>query len=419
MQFLCYILLILGVVTAKATEQPLSKKPLVKGKTLSIASQYIEQTPSFDLYLPSDYHITTSQRTYPLIVTLDGWLLSETTHGVVNHLGNTASMPKAIVVSIHSHDRFAWGPELYISQSGWQGDKTERIAGFAKGHSQSMINYLQKELLPFLKSQYRVNDFRIFVGASPTAAFGLHTLAAAPDLFNAHFLFAATDVIGQGYTPDTSMIDAIVKSLAKNPHRKGYLYVASAKREAEENPVRYTLSKKLQEALAPYSKTFKVRVEHIDNFGHYPMIIPGLLSAIDLVFPRKDWDIGKKFIELEQQGDNTLKRILEYYELLSRQVGFTVYPNLNLTSNAACIRSSAQRLRGQGRYKDADELFNYWIAQSPNSASAVAGLGVSKARQENTEEAVSLYRDALKITKPDNLRMRTWLESQIKTLSKQ
>ncbi|ESP94706.1 alpha/beta hydrolase-fold protein [Pseudoalteromonas luteoviolacea] len=414
MQFVWYILFFIAAFCTQASVKPITETPLIVGKTLSISSKYIKETPNFDVYLPSDYHTTSEKRTYPLVVTLDGWLVSEATNGVLSHLGDTASMPQAIIVSIHSHDRFAWGPKLHASYSGWTGD----VEGFSQGRSQDMINYLQKELFPFLKSQYRINDFRIFIGASPTAAFGLHTLNAAPKLFNAHFLFAATDVLGLGYTPDTTMIDAIAKSFEKTPDRAGFLYVASAKREAERNPVRYTLAKQLREALAPYSKTFKLKVEHIDDYGHYPMIVPGLLNAIGFVFPRKDWDIGIKFIEFTNNGYQTLTDILAHYQMLSKQVGFEVYPNLNLNNNAACIRAIAQRLRGQGRYGEADELFNYWISHSPSSASAVAGLAVSKELQGEAKEALTLYRKALTLSEPANTRRKEWLTGKIETLTK-
>ncbi|KID56325.1 hypothetical protein JF50_18955 [Pseudoalteromonas luteoviolacea] len=418
MQFVWYILFFIATFCTQASVNPITVAPLIVGKTLSISSKYIKDAPNFDVYLPSDYHTTSEKRTYPLVVTLDGWLVSEVTNGILSHLGDTASMPQAIIVSVHSHNRFAWGPELYVSNSGWQGEKSDRLEGFSQGRSQDMINYLQQELFPFLKSRYRINDFRIFIGASPTAAFGLHTLNAAPNLFNAHFLFAATDVLGLGYTPDTTMIDAIAKSFEKTPDRTGFLYVASAKREAERNPVRYTLAKQLREALAPYSKTFKLKVEHIDDYGHYPMIVPGLLNAIGFVFPRKDWDIGIKFIEFTNNGNQTLTDILAHYQMLSKQVGFDVYPNLNLNNNAACIRAIAQRLRAQGRYNEADALFNYWISHSPSSASAVAGLAVSKELQGEEKEALTLYRKALTLTEPENTRRKEWLTGKIESLTK-
>lgn len=350
-----------------------AQQALPFGVQVALDSKVLKQPQTLHIYTPTDYDQAANHIRYPVIYTLDGWLLSHSVSGIVGHLGNTAAMPKAIVVAIHSNNEFDYSPSLYASNSGWGKDPNQRLSGFAGGQADTYLEFIQSELIPYIDSNYRSNDFRILIGMSPTAAFTLHTLWKAPSLFDGHFVFAATDVLGMGYTPQTTFIDKFAESLAKDPDRKGYLYIASAKRETDNKPQRNQNIAALKKALAPY-KNFKVRAEHIDNFGHYPVALPGLMSALDLVFPREKWEAKGLFRTLTQKPGNALGNIKAYYQELSKDVGFTAYPNADLRRNATCYRVIANQLGGQKRFTEVKEIYQQWLKDYPNSAKAIAGL---------------------------------------------
>lgn len=382
-----------------ATLKVIDEQPLVTAQSLAFKSEILESPPKVDIYLPSDYHETAETIRYPLILTLDGWALSQTVSGVVNHLSNTASMPKAIVVAIDSDNEYAWGPNLYVSNSGWNNPKDSRLDGFSGGEADKYLTFLEQELLPLLDSRYHTNDFRILIGMSPSATFTLHTLWKAPELFDAHFVFAATDVIGMGYTPDTTFVDKIAESLAKEPNRKGYLYVASAQREADRKPQRQENVDALIEALAPYTaKNFKLKAEHIPNFGHYPMALPGLLSALDLVFPREKFGMSGKFGEF-LKTEKPFDTITAYYKDLSAQVGFDIYPNPDLRRNAASLRVAGYRLRNKGEYEQAEKIYQLWLDMVPNSVKAKYGLAAVYEAKGEKSLAATHFSQALNIAK--------------------
>ncbi|MCJ8321236.1 MAG: alpha/beta hydrolase-fold protein [Colwellia sp.] len=363
------------LISCTAFADKISSSPLSFGSVINLPSTYLNEKQNIHVYLPQGYQQAADHIRYPVIYTLDGWALSQTVSGVVNHLGNTASMPKAIVVAINSENEFEYGPKLYTSKSGWGEDPAVELDGFSGGQADLYLNFLQQELIPYIDNKYRTNHFRILIGMSPTATFALHTFWKSPKLFDAHFLFAATDVLGMGYSPETTFVDKIVESLAKDPERKGYLYIASAQREAIKNPIRLDNIQALETALAPYTKkNFALKAEHIDNFGHYPMAIPGLLSAIDLVFPRSEWGMSGRYNEMVRQKSNPLEQLDNYYQKLSESVGFTVTPNTDLRRNSACLRSMAYRLRNNKRYKESEQIYQRWIKDAPKTAKPYAGL---------------------------------------------
>lgn len=373
------------------TLKVIKEQSLPLAQELGLSSVILNNPPKLHVYLPADYHLTADHIRYPLIVTMDGWALSQTVAGVVNHLGNTASMPKAIVVAIDSDDDYAWGPEIYASESGWKVSKDQRLKSFSAGGADKYLKFFNDELLPLIDKRYRTNDFRVLIGMSPSAAFALHTFWKAPEMFDAHFVFAATDVIGMGYTPDSTFIDKMAESLAKTPERKGYLYVGSAKREADDNPARNKNVAALQKAFAPYTnKNFHLKVEHIADFGHYPMALPGFINAIDLVFPRKDFDMSSKFKTFLAQ-EEPFSALTNYYDKLSNQVGFKVYPNADLRRNANSLRVAGYRLRNQKKYEASEKVYRLWLDIQPTSIKAWYGLGALYEARNNKEKAKEFF----------------------------
>ena len=400
--------------TLKVTDQ----RPLALADELTFSSDILETPPNIHVYLPADYHQSADHVRYPLILTLDGWALSQSVAGVVHHLGNTASMPKAVVVAIDSDDDYGWGPEIYPAQSGWKAPQDKLLKGFSRGGADLHLQFLEKELLPFIDKHYRTNEFRIIIGMSPSAAFALHTFWKAPDLFDAHFVFAATDVIGMGYTPDSTFIDKMAQSLAHSPNRKGYLYVASAQKEADKNPARAVNVDALIKALSPYTnKNFRLRVEHIPDFGHYPMALPGLLNALDLVFPRKDFDMSGKFSSFLAQ-DEPFEVITQYYETLSEQVGFTILPNADLRRNASCLRVAGYRLRNQKKFDDAEKVYHLWQEISPASVKAAYGLAALYQAKEENSEAITHFKQAKKLAEEQSSPLLSHINEQLSALEK-
>jgi len=411
------LLISYSVIADEISEPVISSSPLSFGSTIDFPSTYLKEKQNIHIYLPQGYKQAADHIRYPVIYTLDGWALSQTVSGVVNHLGNTASMPKAIVVAINSENEFEFGPELYTSKSGWGEDPTVRLDGFSGGQADTYLSFLQQELIPYIDRQYRTNHFKVLIGMSPTATFALHTFWKSPELFDAHFLFAATDVLGMGYTPETTFVDKIAESLAKNPDRKGYLYIASAQREAIKNPIRLDNIKALETALAPYTKkNFKLRTEHIANFGHYPMALPGLLSAIDLVFPRSEWGMSGRYNKFVRQTGNPLEKLLSYYEKLSKNVGFTVTPNTDLRRNSACLRVMANRLRGNKRYEESKQVYLRWIKDAPKTAKPYAGLAQTYAANGQLEMALSYSKKSVALAEENQSPLLSYFHKKLKEI---
>ena len=61
--FVIYIML-----TADVSASITLKKPVAIGERYAISSEYVEHPPEFNVYLPSDYHLTAEHVRYPVVI---------------------------------------------------------------------------------------------------------------------------------------------------------------------------------------------------------------------------------------------------------------------------------------------------------------------------------------------------------------
>jgi tetratricopeptide (TPR) repeat protein len=92
----------------------------------------------------------------------------------LERLEGGAEIPEFILVGIHNTDRY--GNLLPIKSDG------------SPGGADTFIDFLEKELFPFIQAEFRTKAYRLLIGPQAGATFGLYALARRPDLFNAFIL---------------------------------------------------------------------------------------------------------------------------------------------------------------------------------------------------------------------------------------
>ena len=338
--------------------------PLSYGSQVTLTSEVLGRDHKVDIYLPQGYELMGDSVRYPVIYTLDGWTLSHGVSGIVSHLGNTASMPKSIVVALHTPNLLEYLPKL------------KRVSGWRLGDSPSSVDkymqFLKSELIPYIDKKYRTNDFRALIGMSPTAILALHTFLNEPELFDAHYLFAAMNIFDLGYEEDTRLLDVLMSSLEQNPNRKGHLYISSAASDLARRPKQNAYMEELRARFAKLDlKNLKYKIEAIEEGGHYPMAMAATISAIHFSFPTSQLEQLRKIVE--EPGD-ALKKIDAFYTQLSSEYGYDIYPVTDLNRNVNCLRGVGYYLLRQERGEEAIDIFKRWTQLSPNDGNAYDSL---------------------------------------------
>ncbi len=353
-----------------------------------LQSEYLKDSITIHIALPEQYEL--SSKNYPTVLIIDHDLLFNTTTAITTQLSRTSRMPESIVVSISagSKHRNYYSPNLY---------NNHRNRPYNYGnHQEQLLNFLEKELLPEIKQKYRVAKFKTLVGFSPSAVFAVHTLLTRPNLFQAYICFAAGNSIGDGYSKDQRLIEDLEKLYREERITQNYLYVVSGSKDAESQPYIKTNVKDFNDKLSKYhSNNIHIKAEIIEGEGHTDVILPGLIAALDFIFPKETWVVD--YLDLIENQGSAKENIMEFYNNLSKTYGFKIYPNADRLYSMSCLKNVGRRLLSTNKTNEAIELYQFWTTLYPKSHLAHYYLGTSYKENDDFSKAAKAYNKALEL----------------------
>ncbi len=355
---------------------------------LTIDSKHIEESRKLTIALPNEYHKSTKK--YPIILILDDGLLFNTTSAIVNQLSNTSRMPESIVISISAGEkhRSYFAPNLYSNHR-------DRRYNYGD-HQEKFVQFLELEVLPLISKKYRTTNFKTFIGFSPSSIIGLHTLLQKPNLFQAYICFATGNIIGDGYEKDERLIEKLETLYAKNQVNQSYLYVVSGSKDAISQPFIHTNIKDFNEKLSKFNnRKIHTKAETIEGEGHTDVILPGLISAFDFIFPKEKWLVD--YTKLIEKEGSAKDNILAFYQDLSNEYGFEIYPNVDRLYSMSCLKNIGRRLLQRKKTSEAIEICKYWVELYPTSHLGNYYLGISYRENKENDKAKTYLEKAYKI----------------------
>src|SRR5664279_638973 len=112
---------------------------------------------------------------YPVIYLLDGDANFNSVVGMTEFMSNAGLCPPMIVVGILHPSRMT---DLTLG--------TDHETPGVTGKGDKFMLYVEKELMPYIESQYPTAPYKIFIGHSVGGLTVINTLIHRPDLFNAY-----------------------------------------------------------------------------------------------------------------------------------------------------------------------------------------------------------------------------------------
>ncbi|MES2647084.1 MAG: alpha/beta hydrolase-fold protein [Bacteroidota bacterium] len=163
-----------------------TSKPFVIGHTITMHSAELREERILNIYLPEGYTATDTLK-YPVIYLLDGSADEDFIHiaGLVQFAGFSwiKLLPPTIVVGIANVDRkrdFTFEPT-----------DTTFIKEFpTSGHSNDFIRFIEKELQPLIKKEYRTSEERTIIGQSFGGLLATEIALKQPALFNNYIIIS-------------------------------------------------------------------------------------------------------------------------------------------------------------------------------------------------------------------------------------
>jgi predicted alpha/beta superfamily hydrolase len=156
---------------------------------LTLHSNVMEEDRRIIVVLPRNYEKDTMIR-YPVLYKLDGDNQLGRYVGSIEVLNSIDAMPEMIVVVIpnarNGRERDLTPPSLH------QQEAPDGAMGTGeRGRGDRFLEFIERELVPHIETNYRTAPERILAGHSRAALLVLHSLLARPGLFQARFMFSA------------------------------------------------------------------------------------------------------------------------------------------------------------------------------------------------------------------------------------
>lgn len=247
-------------------------KPLTIGEIRTIKSKILNEDRILNIYLPQNFD---KAKSYPVIYLLDGSMNEDFIHvtGLVQFFNQMYSMPETIVVGIANIDRkkdFTFHTDLKDLQKDYP----------TTGHSDKFISFLEKELKPYIESQFKTTDKYLF-GQSLGGLLATEILLKKPEMFTHYFIISPSL-----WWDDESLLKQAGQLLTKISDTKKFIYISVGKGEY---PVMVKDAEDLYDVLKKSNKkNWTVEYKMMETDNHATILHRSLYEGLLKLFPYQE-----------------------------------------------------------------------------------------------------------------------------------
>lgn len=247
-------------------------KPLTIGEIRTVNSKILKEERTLNIYLPQNFDKTKS---YPVIYLLDGSMNEDFIHvtGLIQFFNQMYSMPETIVVGIGNIDRkrdFTFHTDLKDLQKDYP----------TTGHSDKFIGFLEKELKPYIESQFKTTDTYLF-GQSLGGLLATEILLKKPEMFDNYFIISPSL-----WWDDESLLKQASQAVSKIPDTKKFVYISVGKGE---HPVMVKDAEDLYGILKKANKkNWTVEYKMMETDNHATILHRSLYEGLVKLFPYQE-----------------------------------------------------------------------------------------------------------------------------------
>jgi predicted alpha/beta superfamily hydrolase len=247
-------------------------KPLTIGEIRTVNSKILKEERTLNIYLPQNFNKT---KPYPVIYLLDGSINEDFIHvtGLIQFFNQMYSMPETIVVGIENIDRkrdFTFHTDLKDLQKDYP----------TTGHSDKFIGFLEKELKPYIESQFKTTDTYLF-GQSLGGLLATEILLKKPEMFDNYFIISPSL-----WWDDESLLKQASQAVSKIPDTKKFIYISVGKGE---HPVMVKDAEDLYGILKKANKkNWTVEYKMMETDNHATILHRSLYEGLVKLFPYQE-----------------------------------------------------------------------------------------------------------------------------------
>lgn len=356
-------LILLMLIFPKLTYGQSQPNAIYSGERHHFFSNTLKEERSYQVFLPLSYHSTTKNN-YPVVYIMDGDYNFHFATGLIEFLSSTSgSIPEMIVVGISDQGMEKYRDYCRPSNTGAEG-----------GHADEFMLFLEKELIPLIKKNYRASQYETLVGHSMGGLFVTNAFLTRPEIFDCHIAIDAS--LWWNNFEIISRADSIYES---KKELSSMLYMSQARSQSMGvDSLSFVLDKYFPEK------------EHW-NFSHYETENHGSVAMVAIKDAFEDlfegWEISREtFYTFKNASDFS-----KHYQVFNERFESSFMLHPTITKNVIYFYDAKNRVGAM------DSLEQELITNFPGSLEDFYVTKGSLAKEkENYTEAISILESNLK-----------------------
>lgn len=247
-------------------------QPLSIGEKRILKSEILNEERSLNMYLPQNF---SKEKNLSVIYLLDGSMNEDFIHitGLVQFFNLMFNMPEFIVVGIANIDRkrdFTFHTDL----------KDLKETYPTTGGSAKFIEFIEKELQPFVEANYSDSKTRYLIGQSLGGLLATEVLLKKPDLFSHYFIISPSL-----WWDNESLLIQATHLLEQQNDTERYVYISVGSEGKIMEQEAEGIAKKLKNS---GKKKLRVDFHPLSKENHATILHQSIYEALKIQFPYKE-----------------------------------------------------------------------------------------------------------------------------------
>jgi predicted alpha/beta superfamily hydrolase len=367
---------------------------IIIGKTDSLNSKILKEQRKIWVHVPKEYSDgLIENKNYPVVYLLDGDTHFHAVVGMIKQLsslGGGSIFPKMIVVGILNTNR----TRDLTPTKGKLDSSTDSNMIANSGGGENFMLFIEKELIPYMESNYPTDLYRTFIGHSFGGLTVMNTLIEKPNLFNSYVS------IDPSMSWDNKKLLSKIKETSldgKYSNKNLFLGIANTMSEdmdtvtVKKDTTAGTRHIRAILELNDYLKndtqkniSFKGEYYKDDHHGSVPLI--AVYDAMRFIF---EFYLLK--LDFVHPKSVTSKKVENHYKRLSKEFGREIKPEEELSNMLGYW------LMSKKEFENSEQFFNLNVKNYPESFNAYDSLGDFYLAIENKEKAIENYKKSVSL----------------------
>lgn len=384
-------ILLLFLTVFSTTAQ--NSNDIIIGKIDSINSTILNEERKLWVHVPDSED---SDKKYPVVYLLDGDYNFHYVVGAIHQLSGTLSIcPKMIVVGIPNTNRTR---DLTPTKAQVDPPFTDSITAANSGGGKKFISFIEKELIPYINSQYPADSYRMFIGHSFGGLAVIDTFIEKPELFNSYL------AIDPSLWWDNNLLLKKIKNTPldeKYTNKKLFLAIANTMgKDMDTLTVQKDTTKMTSHIRANLSfhsmlsenpgKNLRYKGKYYEKEDHGSVPLVAEYDALRFFFETYHLNIEiEEFLDPESP---ILDKIKNHYKKLSKEFGRELKPDEKYIDELGWLFMSRVI-----QYERAEQFFKYNIKNYPESSNTYNSLGDLYLETGDQEKAIESYEKSVSL----------------------